>query len=230
MPSGRIYKPISREDVERAIKYSKSAKGAARYLGVSVETWHKNASRYTDEATGKTLSELHKNKSGKGIPKLVARKDREDYLMDILEGRVPSQYVSIKRVKERVIEEGYLEHCCNSCGFDESRPLDEKKPLILNFLNGNKKDWRLENLELLCFNCYFINVANIFTEEQMEALENYQVSSRKRIEVFDLPPQHAEAIEKTANINNTYVSEMDSPLDKPDDYGNDLIAFQKRKK
>ena len=96
--------------------------------------------------------------------------------------------------------------------------------------NGNKKDWRLENLELLCFNCYFINVANIFTEEQMEALENYQVSSRKKIEVFDLPPQHAEAIEKTANINNTYVSEMDSPLDKPDDYGNDLIAFQKRKK
>lgn len=232
MPSGRLHKPISRVDIERAIKYSKSAVGAARYLGISTSTWHKNASKYIDEATGKTLSELHKNKSGKGIPKLVARKNREDYLMDILEGRVPTQYVSIKRIKERVIEEGYLEHCCSSCGFDSSRPLDEVKPLILNFINGNKKDWKLENLELLCYNCYFIHIGDIFTEDQLNTLENYQVGPKRKIDQFDLPPQHEEAIEKATSIHNKYVPEMESvdPFDKPEDYGDDLIAFQKKKR
>jgi hypothetical protein len=28
-------------------------------------------------------------------------------------------------------------------------------------INGNKKDLRLENLEVLCYNCYFVNVGNL---------------------------------------------------------------------
>jgi hypothetical protein len=231
MPVGRTYKPISREDVERAIRYSKSNAAAARYLGISHATWKKNASRYTGE-DGKTLYESHNNITGKGIPKLVSRRNKEAYLMDILEGRVASHFVSIKRIKERLVEEGYMEDCCNNCGFSLSRPLDEKKPLILNFLNKNKKDWRLENMEFLCYNCYFLSIGNIFTEEQLEALEIYQSSSRKKITQFDLPPQHEEGIEKAENINNIYVNEMESisPLDKPDDYGDDLISFQKSRR
>jgi hypothetical protein len=54
--------------------------------------------------------------------------------------------------------------CCN---FSSKRPSDLKTPLILNHINGNKTDHRLENLEVLCYNCYFINVGNL-TKRQMD--------------------------------------------------------------
>jgi len=41
---------------------------------------------YTDQETGKTLLELHKNQSGKGIPKFLKSNGKEPALIDIIEG------------------------------------------------------------------------------------------------------------------------------------------------
>jgi hypothetical protein len=229
--SGRRPIPISRLDVERAMAHTKSNIGASKYLGISLTTYKIAAERYTNDQ-GVTLFEAHKNKSGKGIPKLTARKNGEPLLMDILEGRVTSQWFSLKRVKERLIEEGYIEYCCNRCGYKESRAMDEKIPLILSFLNSNKKDWRLENMEFLCYNCYFINVGDVFDKQQLDALETHLNGTAKKITQFEVPPQFEDAIAKHQDFNNVHNRDRDVPNieeGRPEDYGSDLIAFVKSK-
>ena len=55
------------------------------------------------------MLEAHKNQEGKGIPKYANRKINEVPLEDIVEGRVPTEYLDVKEVKRRLIFEAYLE-------------------------------------------------------------------------------------------------------------------------
>ena len=151
--------------------------------------------------------------------------------MDILEGRVTAQYTSLKRVKERLIEEGFIEECCGECGYKERRIMDEKIPLILSFLDNNKKNWRLDNLKFLCYNCYYLYVGDIFEKAQLDVLENPQKVLAKKTTQLDLPPQHEDLIDRHLDLNNKRIREKDEVIyqEKPDDYGADLISFVSRK-
>jgi hypothetical protein len=97
--------------------------------------------------------------------------------MDVIEGRVPIDSYTPEKLKNRLIQESYLQECCNKCQFQERRVSDYKVPLILNFKDGNKKNWSLENLELLCYNHYFLYVGNIFTNKQIQHIEDYNPST-----------------------------------------------------
>ena len=59
------------------------------------------------------------------------------------------------------------------CQFKERRVLDYKMPLLLHFKDGNKKNYRKENIELLCYNHYFLTVGDIFTEKQVKNIEDH---------------------------------------------------------
>ena len=98
--------------------------------------------------------------------------------MDILEGRVDVSNYSPKELKERLIHEALIKEECSCCEFNERRVLDYKVPLILNFKDGNKKNWKLENLELLCYNCYFLNVGNVWSENQLQQMEDYSLKNK----------------------------------------------------
>lgn len=220
-----ISNDIDRSDVERAMRHSKSNKGAARYLGVSIKTYKKIASRYrTDE--GKTLWEIHCNKAAVGIPKFANRNSRGPVLMDILEGTVSTRFISMKEVKRRLLVEGYMREECARCKFSERRKLDETCPLIMNYVDGNKKNWRLENLELLCYNCYYINIGNIFEQKQINAMEDYKVLQSKPIDL-DLPKIQEDLIKESINLENKFITREE---EIPDDYGEDLISYYNRRK
>ena len=90
----------------------------------------------------------------------------------MIEGRVPIDSYTPEKLKNRLIQESYLQECCSKCQFNERRVLDYKVPLILNFKDGNKKNWTLDNLELLCYNHYFLYVGNIFTTKQQLLAQN----------------------------------------------------------
>ena len=61
---------------------------------------------------------------------------------------------------------------CNCCSFEERRVVDYKVPLVLNFKDKNKKNWKQDNLEFLCYNCYFLNVGNIWSDNQLKQMED----------------------------------------------------------
>ena len=62
-----------------------------------------------------------------------------------------SSYQSYK-LKNRLLKEGLKERRCECCGLEKW--LDSSIPLELHHINGDNKDNRLENLQLLCPNCH----------------------------------------------------------------------------
>ena len=73
---------------------------------------------------------------------------------------------------------------CEQCGFSERRITDYKIPLLLNFKDGNKCNYLLDNVNLLCYNCYFLLGGGsigeeVFTENQIRQIESNQTVKEK---------------------------------------------------
>lgn len=170
---GRPSKYLSKEDLRRAMKMTRSNRAAARYLHCSYNHYKKYAKTYIDQETGKSFLELHKNQSGKGIPKFLVSGTKKPPLIDLIEGRIPSTHFDPKKIKARLLFEGFIEEKCARCGFNEQRIQDLKVPLLLHHKDGDKVNWHLENLEMLCYNCSFLYAISPITEQQAEAMEDY---------------------------------------------------------
>ena len=168
-------KPLSKEQILAAQAKTKSNMAAARYLHVSYQHYKKWAKLYK-------LFAGHKNQSGKGIPKFLNNGKKDPALLDIIEGRVNASSFSPAKIKYRLIEEGYLLEECSMCGFKERRVLDYRVPLIMHFKDGSKKNYKLDNVELLCYNCYFLQVGNIFNDRQIQGLEEHKTVNESKID------------------------------------------------
>jgi len=167
-------KPLSKEDILRAMNVTMSNKAAARYLHVSYVHYKKWAKVYDATEPGyKNLFEQHLNQAGKGIPKFLRANGPEPALLDIIEGRVDASSFEPDKLKYRLITEGYLKEECSVCEFHERRVSDYKMPLLLNFRDNNKKNWNIDNVELLCYNHYFLQVGDIFTDKQIKGIEDH---------------------------------------------------------
>ena len=160
-------KPLSKEMIVAAQANTKSNMAAARYLHVSYQHYKRYAKMYK-------LFDSHKNQSGKGIPKFLKGKGKEPALLDIIEGRVSAAHFTPAKIKYRLIEAGYLSEQCSMCGFQERRVLDYKMPLLLHFKDNNKSNYSKENIELLCYNHYFLTVGDIFTDKDVKQIESHQ--------------------------------------------------------
>ena len=81
-------------------------------------------------------------------------------------------------------------------------------PLLLNYIDGNIKNKKRENIELLCYNCYFLYVNNPFgcrktfkvsnsdtqietniEELSAEEIENIKIEVQEEIKNEIQPPQ-----------------------------------------
>jgi hypothetical protein len=193
-------KPFLKDDIERAMRMTKSNRAAARYLNCSYTHYKQYAKNFTDE-NGITLFEKHKNQSGKGISKFLPNRGKEPALLDIIEGRVSVDSYTPEKLKNRLIQESYLQECCANCGFSERRVIDFKVPLILNFKDGNKKNWRIENLELLCYNHYYLYVGNIFTDKQVQHIEDYNPSTYQSEVTWELDDYYKEHLNSLGILN-----------------------------
>jgi hypothetical protein len=162
-----------------AMANTSSNNEAARWLHISFSTWKKYALSYIDEETQLTLYELHKQRGLKNrliLPKAQKEKRKPKpwqfvpaTMQDIFAGKYPNY--PIKRLRERLVEENYLEDRCSKCGFQERRKFDYEIPLRLNYLDGNPKNFALENLSFLCLNCYFIHVGNVLGKNKSATID-----------------------------------------------------------
>jgi hypothetical protein len=180
-----VAKPQSEQDILRAMAVTKSNKAAARYLNISYWTYMVYAKLYFDPETGKTLYEMHKNQCGKGIPKFLQGKKKKNQksqyvrapkgeLRMILNGEITTiDNYDVNTFKERLIIDAILEEKCCRCGFNEARIIDYKVPLLIHFKDTNRKNWKLENLQLVCYNCYYLTVGDVFTKKQIKDIESH---------------------------------------------------------
>jgi hypothetical protein len=170
-------KPLTKEQILLAMKMTKSNKAAARYLNCSYIHYKTWAKRYHEVEGGRSLFEAHKNQAGKGIPKFLAgdpnRKSKWD-VVDVVEGRIAATHFKPEEIKRKMIDEGYLKEECAMCGFHERRVNDYKIPLILNFKDNNPNHYNLGNIRFLCYNCYFLNIGEIFNQKDILQLETHQ--------------------------------------------------------
>lgn len=187
-------KPLTKEVLLSAMEKTRSVKAMTRYLHCSyphVKMWMKH---YKDEATGKTLFELHKNQCGKGIPKHLSshpNRKAEPSLQGIVEGRISAAHFDPQKIKIRLIEQNYLEEKCYKCGFHERRVTDYKMPLFLHFKNGDHNYYHLDNLQMLCYNCYFLFVGEIFSDRDEKQIETGTKMSKTTENVnFELDEYH----------------------------------------
>jgi hypothetical protein len=149
-PRGAGFRPILESDIKDAQSKSKSAFEAARTLGVSYNTYKKWAKTYG-------IFEDLLNPAGIGIIRANQVHNGENALDKILRGEGKPDY-PIARLKRRLITSGYFPEECTCCGFDEKRASDGKVPLLLDFLDNDWQNHKLENLRFLCYNCFFLLV------------------------------------------------------------------------
>lgn len=141
------YAPLLRVDIEEAQRNTNSNRAAARWLGVGYNRYRKYAKLYN-------LFDSHLNPTGIGIDKGLSKRPSTIPVREILEGKHPDY--SLAKLKNRLIARKKLEKKCYLCGFNEERITDKQVPLMLSFKDGNNKNFTLDNLELLCYNCMFL--------------------------------------------------------------------------
>ena len=202
-------KPLSKEQIVAATNKTLSNRAAARYLNVSYQHFKKWAKLYQNDK-GETLFDAHKNQSGKGIPKFLKGQGKEPALVDIIEGRVDASSFSPDKIKYRLITEGHLLEECGNYGFKERRVVDYKIPLILHFKDKNKQNYRKENIELLCYNCYFLTIGDIFNEKQIKGLEDHKPINNSNVdwELDDYQKQRLEELGLGDEPEEDYISRI----------------------
>ena len=167
-------KPILESQIKAAQSKSRSAFEAARTLGISYNTYKKYAKLYG-------IFEDLKNPYGIGIERAKKIKNKKYHIDDLIAGK-HLKYPLFK-FKNKLFDSGYLPKVCSSCGFSEERVTDGKMPLLIDFLDGNLNNRKLENIRALCYNCFFLlvgerNVKNWYAENgNPEDEENLQEQS-----------------------------------------------------
>jgi len=84
------------------------------------------------------------NKGSRGFARPLQRKTFYEYVSD----GSPETY----KAKKKLIEDGIKDHVCEKCGLSEW--LGEPIPIELHHVDGNRFNFDLENLRILCPNCH----------------------------------------------------------------------------
>lgn len=140
-------KVITKNMILESQKHTKSNMAAAKWMSVSYTTYKKWAKYYG-------VFEQHLNQRGDGIKKGFAV--RTVNVEDIVLGkRPPPRRWSQSVVKEELIDKGYWQNECSNCGYNEENMATGKTCLGVDFKDGDSKNWLLDNIRLLCSNCYY---------------------------------------------------------------------------
>lgn len=159
---GRPPEYIFESDIREAMKNTKSNIAAAKYIGVSYPTYKKYAKEYIDEETKKSLFDMHRS-TGKGIRRYYKR-DYVARVYKILEGKAPCPKKFQNKMKfiRELIKTMIFEEKCAICGWHDKRPFDMTTPLLLDFIDGNQRNYLKENIRLICPNCYSIQIGDVY--------------------------------------------------------------------
>ena len=139
-------KVITKNMILESQKHTKSNMEAARWIGVSYNTYRKWAKYYD-------VFDQHLNQIGVGIKKGWAT--YKVPVHDIITGkRKPPKRWSHKVLKKRLIEDGYMQEECAVCGYNETNLKTKNVCLAIDFIDGDHQNFLIDNIRFLCANCY----------------------------------------------------------------------------
>jgi 5-methylcytosine-specific restriction endonuclease McrA len=130
---------ITEEQIRNSIKNSGSMAEAAKVLTISFSSFKRYARKY---------KLYNPNQGGKGLPGEVP--STKILLDEILQGKHPAYQTNKLRI--RLIKEGKKLPQCEKCGLDEWQ--GQIIPLELHHFDGNKRNHKIRNLQMLCPNCH----------------------------------------------------------------------------
>ena len=139
---GRPSINLKKREIFHAIGVTQSMREAAMYCKVSYNTFKKFAKQYELWSPS--------NKQGRTGPRI-----KNKFIHNVLRGEMISNYRETALLK-KAIEEGYLAQACSNCKADFTHFLPPTiPPLVLDFLDGNNKNGKVDNLRILCLNCVY---------------------------------------------------------------------------
>jgi ribosomal protein L13E len=142
---GRGFRPLLRSEIEEAKQHSGFGAQQAKYLGVHKATYAKYAKLYG-------LWEPQPNLKGK---KRNINPDGGKYPLNrILNGEFDSvAKVNDWMVKRKLLKTDIFPRCCSICGYDKTRLGGTYPILLLDHMDGNRRNFKRDNLRYLCWNC-----------------------------------------------------------------------------
>jgi hypothetical protein len=141
-PMGRPSINLKKREIFHAIGVTQSMREAAMYCKVSYNTFKKFAKQYELWSPS--------NKQGRTGPRI-----KNKFIHNVLRGEMISNYRETALLK-KAVEEGYLAQACSNCKADFTHFLPPTiPPLVLDFLDGNNKNGKVDNLRILCLNCVY---------------------------------------------------------------------------
>lgn len=141
----RLY-DFSKEEIQNALDNSTGYINALKVLGIGGSSSYKTLLKIIDEYN-LSIEKLNQNRL------LSMNKGRRIYSIPLSQILVEnSTYQNMKRLKIRLMNEGYKENKCECCGIHDWNG----KPLVLQIhhINGKHNDNCIENLQILCPNCH----------------------------------------------------------------------------
>jgi len=214
---------ISKNDIKRGILYCNSKVQLAEYLGIGRVLLWKLLREFKDD-DGRLMIDVFEEKiktDGRGFRKSMDRK----FIIQLLEDGILGTKAPAPLIKKQLIEEKYLQNKCYCCGYKDKRDSDAKSALLLNFIDGNKLFWKRENLEILCYNCYFTKVGDLLFPDQLEALEFWGIQRSKAVYNDIVSDQSL----KAAIQHKEELQKMQEELEKMEEASLDIIAYKKFK-
>lgn len=144
---------LTEDQVRYAAEQSFNNSEAARFLKISTDTWKRYASVFIEGSTQLSYYEYLRQKKRVKVRKPNPAKS-SILIQDIFNGKHPNY--DLNKFVNRIIDEGYKLAECEMCGCHERRLTDKKLPLTVTFVDGNKKNKSLDNVQILCLNCNFL--------------------------------------------------------------------------
>lgn len=132
----------------QAIKSSLSYAEVIRKLGLKVAGSNYNTVKRKIKELNLDIS--HMTNQGWNTSKRYRNIKPAQPLQEILVKN--STFINSNNLRKRILKEQIKEYKCECCG--NSLWLNQKIPLELHHINGDKHDNRIENLQLLCPNCH----------------------------------------------------------------------------
>jgi hypothetical protein len=121
-----------RQIIENWIGENRPKLWMAKQLGCKIDTLDSYLKKWGISYKG--------NIGAKGHKSSPSRKSVEDY--------IKGDCIQVSKLRKKLIEDGYREHRCESCGLDEWR--GSKIPLELHHIDGNRYNNELSNLMIIC--------------------------------------------------------------------------------